>query len=89
MLMWNSSQTHWQRSMIRHRTTPCTAGIGPLSITAASAARCLASRRDGWPGALRSTSPCGPYALKRSTQSRTICRVTPPIAVASVRLAPS
>ena len=26
----NSSKIHWQRSTIRQRTTPCTAGIGPL-----------------------------------------------------------
>jgi hypothetical protein len=43
----------------------------------------------GWPGALRSISPSGPWALNFITQSRTICNVTPPIAAASVRLAPS
>jgi len=33
--------------------------------------------------------PLGPWALSLSTQSRTICSVTPPIMAASVRLAPS
>ncbi len=31
----------------------------------------------------------GPSALKRSTQSRTICKVTPPALAASLRLPPS
>jgi hypothetical protein len=75
--------------MIRHRTTPWIAGTGPLSITAASAARCTSFSRDGRPGALPSISPSGPRALNRITQSRTICRVTPPIFAASVRDAPS
>src|SRR5580704_13841854 len=69
---------HWQRSMIRQRITPCTAGIGPFSTIAASAARCSSLSRDGWPGALRSISPPGPCALNRRTQSRTTCSVTPP-----------
>ena len=51
-LTWNSSHSHWQRSTIRQRTTPCTAGIGPLSITPAKAARCVSLSREGWPGAL-------------------------------------
>ena len=38
---------------------------------------------------VRSSSPSGPWALSFSTQSRTICSVTPPIMAASVRLAPS
>ena len=41
------------------------------------------------PGALRSMRPSGPCALNFSTQSRTICSVTPPILAASVRVAPS
>jgi hypothetical protein len=65
------------------------AGVGPLSITAASAARCASFSRDGRPGALRSIRPPGPSALNRSTQSRTICSVTPPILAAAVRDAPS
>jgi hypothetical protein len=85
----NSSHSHWHRSTRRQRTTPRMAGVGPLSTAAASAARCASSSRDGWPGALRSLSPPGPSALNRSTQSRTICSVTPPIRAASVRGAPS
>jgi hypothetical protein len=38
--------------------------MGPLSIAAASAARCVSSSWDGWPGALRSTRPFGPCALR-------------------------
>ena len=38
-LIWYSSQIHWRRSMIRQRITPCTAGFGPFSTIAASAAR--------------------------------------------------
>jgi hypothetical protein len=89
MLTRNSSQIHWHKSTIRQRTTPCTAGTGPLSMIFAKAARCVSLRRDGWPGALRSISPSGPWALNFSTQSRTICNVTPPIFAASVRVAPS
>src|SRR5205814_7558603 len=61
----------------------------PLSIAAFSAARWVSFSFEGWPGALRSISPSGPWALNLITQSRTICNVTPPIAAASVRLAPS
>jgi hypothetical protein len=85
----NSSHSHWQRSISRQRTTPWMAGVGPSSTAAASAARCVSLSRDGWPGALRSISPPGPPALNRSTQSRTICNVTPPTLAASVRVAPS
>jgi len=56
----NSSNSHWQRSMIRQRTTPWIAGIGPLSMMAASAARCAPLSRGAWPGALRSMRPSGP-----------------------------
>ena len=85
----NSSKIHWQRSTIRQRTTPWTAGIGPLSRIAASAARCPSFNRGGCPGALRSISPSGPSALNFITQSRTTCNPTPPIFAASVRVAPS
>ena len=43
----------------------------------------------GCAGDFPSTSPSGPRALKRSTQSRMICRPTPPIRDASVLLPPS
>src|ERR1700733_11636382 len=56
----NSSKIHWQRSTIRQRTTPCTAGIGPLSSIAAGAARGAPVRRGGRPGGLPSTSPPRP-----------------------------
>src|SRR5918993_2740679 len=85
----NSSRSHRRRSTRRQRTTPWRAGVGPLPIAAASAARCASLSRDGWPGALRSISPSGPSALNRSTQSRTICSVTPPMFAASARDAPS
>jgi hypothetical protein len=85
----NASHSHWHRSTSRQRTTPWAAGTGPLSIMAANAARCASSSFEGWPGALRSRSPSAPWALNFSTQSRTICNVTPPILAASVRVAPS
>jgi len=75
--------------MIRQRTTPWIAGIGPLSIAAARAARCVVFSRDARPGALRSMRPSGPWVLSLTTQSRTICNVTPPILAASVRVPPS
>ena len=85
-LIWNASHTSWHRSSTRQRTAPCTAGMGPLSITAASAARWTASSRGGCPGDFRSIRPAGPCALNDSPQSRTIRNVTPPIFAASVRL---
>lgn len=41
------------------------------------------------PEALRSISPSDPSALKRTTQSRTICSPTPPARAASLREPPS
>ena len=41
------------------------------------------------PGAFRLIRPTGPEALNRSTGSRTICNVTPPIRAAALRVAPS
>jgi hypothetical protein len=55
----------------------------------ASAARCVSFSRKAWPGAFLSIRPSGPWALNFTTQSRTICNVTPPIFEASVRVAPS
>src|SRR6266566_1768451 len=46
----NSSQIHWHRSTSRQRTTPSTAGIGPLAIAAFSAARWVSFSFEGWPG---------------------------------------
>ena len=63
MLIRNISHTQWHRSTSRHRITPCTAGIGPLSTTAARAARCASFNSDGWPGPLPSIRPAGPRAL--------------------------
>src|SRR6478672_5049376 len=48
----NVSSSHCARSTRRHRTTPWMAGMGPLSIIAAIAARCSAFNRGGRPGAL-------------------------------------
>jgi len=39
------------------------AGVGPSSIIFSSAARCASLSFDGWPGALRSMRPSGPWAL--------------------------
>ena len=74
----NASHSDWPRSHSRQRTTPCTAGIGPRSICAASAWRCIAVSRGIGPDALRSSSPAGPSALNRIPQSGTICSVTLP-----------
>ena len=74
---------------MRQRTTPWIAGVGPSSTMWTKAVRCSSLRSAGCPGALRSTRPSGPSALKRRTQSRTIWSVTPPILAASLRVAPS
>ena len=49
----------------------------------------LGRQSRGRAGALRSIRPAGPWALNFTTQSRTICTVTPPIRAASLRDAPS
>jgi hypothetical protein len=71
-VMRNSSKIHCARSISRQRTTPWTAGIGPLSIILAIVWRWASLSFEGWPGALPSSSPSGPRALNRITQSRTI-----------------
>ena len=48
---------------MRQRTTPFTAGIGPLSIIPTSAARWISFNSEGWPGALRSIRSLGPEAF--------------------------
>src|SRR5216684_359395 len=48
--MRNSSKTHCARSISRQRTTPRTAGIGPLSIMPAMAWRWTSLSLDGCPG---------------------------------------
>ena len=89
IVMRNSSQSHAIRSTNRQRTTPWMAGMGPCSMMACRAARCASVSFEGWPGGLRLTRPSGPWALNFTTQSRTICTVTPPIRAAAVRVAPS
>src|SRR3954454_3613086 len=84
----NSSQSHWMRSIRRQRTTPWMAGMGPCSTMACRAARCASVSFEGWPGGLRLIKPAGPWALNFTTQSRTICTVTPPSRAAAVRVAP-
>ena len=65
-------------------------GPGPATYPAAGRAlrRSSVSRGVG-PGALRSSNPAGPSALKRTTQSRTIYKVTLPNRAASERVPPS
>src|SRR3954467_7073082 len=60
-----------------HRTTPWTAGIGPLSMIVTRAARCASFSFEGCPGALRSIRPSGPEPLNFITQPRAICGVPP------------
>jgi hypothetical protein len=55
----------------------------------ARAKRCVLLSRRVLPGAVRSHRPPGPCSLKRTTQSRTIWRPTPPTLAAMIRLAPS
>ena len=65
-------------------------GSEPLSIICATTRRWASLSFGGWPGDLPSSSPSGPRALNRSTQSRMIWKPgTPPIFAASVRVAPS
>src|SRR5215212_7067464 len=54
------------------------AGMGPCSTMARRAARWVSFRIARRPGALPLISPAGPCAVKRTTQSRTLCRVTQP-----------
>ena len=63
--------------------------MGPFSAIFAKAWRCSSFSFEGLPGALMLTSPAGPRSLNRTTQSRTICKVTLPILAASVREPPS
>jgi transposase-like protein len=52
------------RWVIRHRTTPWIAGVGPSSTMRASVVRCSSLSREGCPGALRSTSPSGAMGVE-------------------------
>ena len=65
IVMRNSSKIHCARSISRQRTTPWTAGIGPLSIIRAIAWRWASLSLEGWPGALPFRRPSGPRALNR------------------------
>ena len=90
----------WSRRA-RWRTSPRATAPGPCAASARRRDRrdraglnnlrqCAAVISfEGAPGDFPSTSPSGPRALKRSTQSRMICRPTPPIRDASVLLPPS
>lgn len=61
-----SSHSHWPRSHSRQPATPWIAGIGPLSIWAASDWRCMSLSSGIGPGALRSIIASGPSALQRT-----------------------
>jgi hypothetical protein len=76
-------------SISRQRTIPSTAGLGPASTIRFKASRCSRFKRGRWPDALPSIRPAGPCALNAATQSRTVCRCTPPISAAALREAPS
>ena len=69
------------------RTNSSTTGCGATTTSSIACSPPLSFAP--WPGALRSTSPSGPCALKRKTQSRITCRPTAPIRAASVRRPPS
>jgi len=68
----NSSWSHCIRSISRQRTTPCTAGSGPLSMICANSRRRSSVRIAALPGGLPFTRPAGPSALNRRTQSRSV-----------------
>jgi hypothetical protein len=85
----NSVKIHCAKSISRQRTTPSTAGSGPASTIRFSTWRCSGFNSGRWPGALPSINPEGPCPLNAATQSRTVCRCTPPIAAAAPREAPS
>jgi len=70
--MRNSSKIHCARSISRQRTTPWTAGIGPLSIMPAMAWRWTSLSLDGCPCDFPFSRPSGPRSLKCNTQSRMI-----------------
>ena len=53
-----------RRSTSRQRTTPCDAGIGPLSTAAASAARWVASSRGRPPGGFAVDQAIGSVAVE-------------------------
>ena len=77
------------RSTRRQRTTPSRSRSGPASTILANVANCSADRRDFGPSVQLSKRPSGPAALKRCTQSRSVCRSIPPILAASPRSLPS
>ena len=84
----NSSKIRWQRSTIRQRTTPGTAGIGPLSsIGERDAVRAV--QDDGRPGRLAINQPFRPLGVELHHPIMNDLSVTPPTFAASVRLAPS
>ena len=64
MLIRNASHIHWHRSMIRQRTTPCIAGIGPLSITPIRAARDHVIQAGWLAGRLAVDQPFGATGVK-------------------------
>ena len=85
-VMSNSSAIQRIKSHRRQRTVPSTSNCGPLSTKAAKARRCRSLRSGLRPGALPLIKPSTPWALKRNTQSRTICKPTPPKRATSLRL---
>lgn len=66
------------RSMRRPRTTPSTAGSGPVSTIAASSPFCDNDSRGSNPLHQASRRPPGPAALNWCTQSRKVWRSIPP-----------
>src|SRR5215207_3891022 len=75
----------------------CEPGIAPdgaeivedVDVQHARASRWAVFSLPGGPGTGRSASPSGPYALNLSTQSRIVCKPTPPTQAAFVREPPS
>ncbi len=59
---------------------------GPEGLIVSKASRWWVLSLQIFPGALLSVRPSGPWALKRTTQSRTVCSPTPPTRAALVRV---
>ncbi len=75
--------------MRRQVDTPSRSGSGPRSTMALSVACWPSAIRAGRPGRGWSRRPPTPAALKRATQSRSVCRSIPAARAAASRLIPS
>ena len=87
--MRNSSQSHCDQIDQAPAHHAVDGRDRALSTTGAQGRRCASVSRGGLARRLAVDQALGPLGVERSTQSRTICSVTPPIRAASVREPPS